>query len=71
MEVKELTKKIKKLNIEGCTDCPFYKRDGCKVHGNICIDNNRNINNAKGLLQLEHFFKTGEVKEILEEEGND
>lgn len=70
MEVKELAKKIKELGIESCTDCPFYKRDGCKIHGNICIDNKRNINNAKGLLQLEHFIKTGEIKEILEEEND-
>ena len=71
MEVKELAERIKELNIQSCTYCPFYKRDNCKLHGNICIDNSRNINNAKGLLQLEHFFKTGEVKEILEEEEND
>lgn len=68
MEVKELAKKIRELNIESCTYCPFYKRDDCKLHGNICIDNSRNINNAKGLLQLEHFFKTGEVKEILNDD---
>ena len=71
MKVKKLAKKIKELNIEGCTDCPFYKRDGCKIHGNICIDNSRNINNAKGLLQLEHFVKTKEIIEILEEKESD
>ena len=68
MKVKKLAKKIKELNIEGCASCPFNERATCKIHGNICISINNNINNAKGLLQLEHFFKTGDVKEILEEE---
>lgn len=70
MEVKELANKIKELNIVGCTYCPFSERTTCKIHGIICVDNNRNINYAKSLLQLEHFFE-GEVKEILEEEKND
>jgi hypothetical protein len=68
MKVKNLAGKIKELNIEGCTSCPFNERTTCKIHGNICISINNNIDNAKGLLQLEHFFKTGEVKEILEGE---
>lgn len=69
MEIKELVKKIKELNIESCTYCPFYKRDDCKLHGTICVCIDVNIGSAESLLQLEHFFKTGEVKEILEEEG--
>ncbi|MFQ9545332.1 MAG: hypothetical protein ACLR02_09970 [Clostridium sp.] len=70
MEVKELVKNIKELNIESCTGCPFYKRDDCKLHGVACIVN-KNLGLAESILQLEHFFKTGEVKEILEEEEND
>lgn len=71
MKVKNLAEKIKELNIDSCTSCPFYKRDDCKLHGTVCIDINNNIGTAEGLLQLEHFIKTGEVKEILEEEEND
>lgn len=71
MKVKNLAKKIKELNIESCTDCPFYKRDGCKIHGTICIGTAHNVDTAKGLLQLEHFIKTKEIVEILEEEEND
>lgn len=68
MKVKNLAEKIKKLNIDSCTSCPFYKRDDCKLHGTVCIDINNNIGTAESLLQLQHFLKTGEVKEILEEE---
>lgn len=71
MEVKELAERIKELNIQSCTGCPFHKRDDCKLHGTVCIDINNNIGSAESLLQLEHFFETGEVKEILEEEEND
>lgn len=67
MKVKNLAEKIKKLNIDSCTSCPFYKRDDCKLHGTVCIDINNNIGTAESLLQLQHFLKTGEVKEeILE-----
>lgn len=73
MKVKELAKKIKELDIASCTSCPFceearwFGRD-CKLHGTICVCIDVNIGSAESLLQLEHFFKTGEVKEILEEE---
>lgn len=66
MEVKELAEKIEKLNIQSCTGCPFYKRDDCELHGVACIDVNENLGFAESLLQLEHFFETGEVTEILE-----
>lgn len=68
MKVKNLAEKIKELNIDSCTSCPFYKRDDCKLHGTVCIDINNNIGTAEGLLQLQHFIKTGAIKEILEEE---
>jgi len=71
VKVKKLAEKIKKLNIDSCTSCPFYKRDGCKLPEITCVCIDRTIALAKGLLQLEHFLKTGEVKEILEEEEND
>lgn len=70
MEVKELAERIKELNIQSCTYCPFYKRDDCKLHGTVCIDINNNIGTAEGLLQLQHFIKTGAIKEILEEEND-
>lgn len=65
MKVKELANKIKELNIESCTCCPFYKRDGCKLHGTICVCIDVNIGSAESLLQLEHFFETGEVKDNI------
>lgn len=71
MEVKELARKIKELNIECCAGCPFYKRDvlrvGCKLHASVCVCINvdSNVDNAEGLLQLEHFFETGEVKDNI------
>lgn len=68
MKIKNLAEKIKELNIDSCTSCPFYKRDDCKLHGTVCIDINNNIGTAEGLLQLQHFIKTGAIKEILEEE---
>lgn len=76
MEVKELANKIKELNIASCTSCPFCEEErwfgrDCKLHGTICICIDVNIGSAESLLQLEHFFETGEVKEILEEEEND
>lgn len=71
MKVKNLAEKIKELNIDSCTSCPFYKRDDCKLHGTVCIDINNNIGTAEGLLQLQHFIKTGAIKELLEEEEND
>lgn len=70
MKVKNLAEKIKELNIDSCTSCPFYKRDDCKLHGTVCIDINNNIGTAEGLLQLQHFIKTGAIKEILEEEDD-
>lgn len=70
MEVKELAEKIKELNIDSCTSCPF-KRDYCELHGVACIDVNENLGFAESLLQLEHFFETGAIKKILEEEKND
>lgn len=68
MKVKELANKIKELNIASCTSCPF-KRDYCELHGVACIDVNENLGFAESLLQLEHFFETGAIKKILEEEG--
>lgn len=70
MKIKNLAEKIKELNIDSCTSCPFYKRDDCKLHGTVCIDINNNIGTAEGLLQLQHFIKTGAIKEILEEEDD-
>lgn len=67
MEVKELAKKIRELNIETCGDCPFYETPIiCKLHGDICIMDSTEV--AKGLLQLKMFFETEEVKEILNDD---
>lgn len=62
MKVKKLVKKIEKLSIQSCTSCPFHKRNGCKLHSSLCVCEGRNISVAESILQLEKFFKAGEIR---------
>lgn len=60
MKVKKLAKKIEGLNVKSCGSCPFFDRSDCKLHTDMCVNINSNIDTAKGILQLEKFFKERE-----------
>lgn len=53
MEVKELAKKMKELDLKAidCKDCPFVGEDGECTFCNMCITNYEEI------LKMEEFFK--------------
>lgn len=58
MEVKELVKKVKKLNVTDCEDCPFWIKNkfetDCKLNSSICISENNKI---EELLIIEKYLK--------------
>ena len=57
MKVKKLAKKIEKLNIQSCSDCPFSnKRLDCKLSSSMCICVGRNTAIADDISQLEKYF---------------
>lgn len=60
MEVKELTKQLRKLQIGVCEQCPFWVNKGCILRGSICLLSLYSIEEeCTGLLQLEEFFERG------------